>query len=504
MFSTKWANYTLPNGKIRGEVMKTIGNVTYYSYMSIPFAKPPVGELRFMPPQPAENWNGVLEAKLPLYQCVPTNNTRQKFQCTCKTGNLGGGFTHGYATSQSEIYSYHLNSGIIVVSFNYRVGPFGFLSTGDEVIPGNMGLKDQLMAMKWVQNNIHLFGGDPNKITISGGSAGGASVTYHIVSPQSKGLFRGAISSSGSPFCNWANMRSSGPEKSFALARLINPTSIKSNTTQELAEFLRNVDAELIHATQNVSNVWAPVVEVEHPGAFITEPMLKTVKEGRINKVPLLIGFNSEERIAVMKDEDGLRAKGIWYDQNIKALVDGDMNIRDQEILETVGRKINKMYTAGKFSEDLGALVRFLSDSAFIRSILRYGELQSQFTDVYVYEFSYHGILGQNNLTCEGVGHGEETWYSKARADLMKFPASDVTTVKRFAGILNNFVKTLNPIPRRENLFQNLEWPTVTPDNFQYMDIDTDLSVKSNPRNETYKKWVDLYDKYAVEPRISF
>ncbi|KAG5884898.1 hypothetical protein JTB14_032583 [Gonioctena quinquepunctata] len=321
---------TLPNGKIRGEVMKTIGNITtYYSYMSIPFAKPPVGELRFAPPQPAENWNGVLEAKVNgkiCYQIKPENHMKQYEDCLyinvftpmlpgknssapVNVDIYAGGFTHGYASLSSTEDSYYLDNGIIVVTFNYRVGPFGFLSTGDDVIPGNMGLKDQLLAMKWVKNNIHLFGGDPNKITIIGGSAGGASVTYHILSPQSKGLFRGAISRSGSALCNWANMRSSGPEKAYGLAKLINPTSTKNSTTRELVEFLRSVDAELIHATQNDSNVWAPVVEYEHPGAFITEPMYESVKEGRINKVPLLIGINSEEKLGVMRDAHGLKRK---------------------------------------------------------------------------------------------------------------------------------------------------------------------------------------------------
>ncbi|KAG5884897.1 hypothetical protein JTB14_032582 [Gonioctena quinquepunctata] len=107
------------------------------------------------------------------------------------------------------------------------------------------------------------------------------------------------------------------------------------------------------------------------------------------------------------------------------------------------------MYTAGKFSEDLGAFVRFLSDSTFIRAIMAY--------------------WGNNSLTCEGCGrvmHGGESYYYNARADLMEFPASDVTTLKRFVGFMINFVKTLNPTPRRENLFQNLTWPRVTPDNF--------------------------------------
>ncbi|KAG5879329.1 hypothetical protein JTB14_030192 [Gonioctena quinquepunctata] len=376
---------TLPNGKIRGEVMKTIGSVTtYYSYMSIPFAKPPVGELRFAPPQPAENWNGVLEAKKNgkiCYQIKPEYRMGQYEDCLyinvftpiipgknstapVRMDIYGGGFTHGAASTSGGGFSYFLDNGIIVVTFNYRVGPFGFLSTGDGVIPGNMGLKDQLMAMKWVKNNIHLFGGDPNKVTLSGRSAGGASVTYHILSPQSKGLFRAAMSSSGSALCNWATMGASGPEKAFGLARLIDPYSITSNTTQELAVFLRSVDADLIHATQNDSKVWAPVVEVEHPGAFISESMYETVKEGRINKVPLLIGFNSEEELGVMADAHSLKTRASRFDQDVKYLVDGDMNIKDKKVIETVGKKIKKMYTAGKFSEDLGAFVRFLSDSS--------------------------------------------------------------------------------------------------------------------------------------------
>ncbi|KAG5884899.1 hypothetical protein JTB14_032584 [Gonioctena quinquepunctata] len=531
-----WANdpeedrpiITLPNGIIRGELKKTIGeNKTYYSYMSIPFAKPPVGELRFAPPQPADNWDDILEAKVNkkiCYQVSTKVHARQYEDCLyinvftpiapggssnapVKIGIYGGSFTHGYASFTSEESSFTLESGIIVVSFNYRVGPFGFLSTGDEVVPGNMGLKDQLLALKWVQENIHLFGGDPNKVIISGQSAGAASVTYQILSPQAKGLFRGAIASSGSALCDWANMGTSGPDKAYGVAGLIDPTLTWSNSTKELVDFLRNASAESIHDTSTKYYVWAPVIEVEHPEAFITESMYESVKEGRINRVPLLIGFNSEEEVSKMGNIYALRTRGLMYDHNVKKLVDGDMNIADQETLKTVGTKIKEMYTSTDLYDDMGATVRFLSDSTFVRGVLRYAELQSKYTDVYAYEFGYHGLLGNNNLTCEGCGrvqHGEEGRYSSARADLEYFPASDIKTVERFVGIMNNFVKTLNPTPTTEDLFQNLIWPKVTPDEFQYMRIDTDLSVRTNPRKETYRKWVDLYNEYAVEPLISF
>lgn len=99
----------------------------------------------------------------------------------------GGAFLTGsyrYEIYPPEYYIYH---DVVVVVPNYRVGPFGFLSTQDTTIPGNYGLKDQLFVLQWVQKNIHLFGGDPTKVTINGQSAGAASVGYHLVSKKSAG-----------------------------------------------------------------------------------------------------------------------------------------------------------------------------------------------------------------------------------------------------------------------------------------------------------------------------
>lgn len=114
----------------------------------------------------------------------------------------GGGFQFGAGSYYGG--KFLMDRDLILVTFNYRVGPFGFLSTGDEVVPGNMGLKDQVLALKWVSDNIEYFGGDPTKVTLTGVSAGGASVHYHYLSPMSAGLFQNGISFSGTSLAPWA------------------------------------------------------------------------------------------------------------------------------------------------------------------------------------------------------------------------------------------------------------------------------------------------------------
>lgn len=137
---------------------------------------------------------------------------------------------------------------IIVVSINYRLGPFGFLSTEDEYIPGNMGLKDQSLALKWVHKNIKYFGGDRNKITLMGVSSGGASVHYHYMSPMSKGLFQNGISFSSSATCPSKHTENSR-EKSKKLADSMNcPTE----SIPDMVSCLKSVSAlSLARATRH-------------------------------------------------------------------------------------------------------------------------------------------------------------------------------------------------------------------------------------------------------------
>lgn len=130
----------------------------------------------------------------------------------------GGSFKSG--SGNEEIYGpdFLVKNEVILVTINYRLGVFGFLSLQSKNIPGNAGMKDQVAALKWVKSNIENFGGDPNNITIFGESAGAASVSFHLISPLTKGLFKRAIIQSGSANCWWAQALEPR-ERAKALAR---------------------------------------------------------------------------------------------------------------------------------------------------------------------------------------------------------------------------------------------------------------------------------------------
>ncbi|CAG2116888.1 unnamed protein product, partial [Medioppia subpectinata] len=212
-------------GTVRGQTVD-IFNTTVKQFYGIPFAEPPVGGLRFAKPLPLKPIKDVIDCTKQKHSCYQNDNFLGPLvpdvseDCLvlniwapndAKSGNqtataplkavmfwiYGGAYKDGsifLPTYDGRVLATH---DIVLVTVNYRVGPFGFLYGGEETAPGNLGLYDQLLALKWTRENIHLFGGDPNQITIFGESAGSWSVTGHIMSPQSRGLFRRAIMESG-------------------------------------------------------------------------------------------------------------------------------------------------------------------------------------------------------------------------------------------------------------------------------------------------------------------
>ena len=215
-------------------------------FLGVPFAAPPIGELRFKAPRPPKEWKpSVLQTKKHgnicwqgkgfefftrlfahsfsysedcLYLDVYSPNVSLSLPVMVYIH--GGGYEAGTAiTYPSDILALQ---GVVVVVIQYRLGPFGFLTTGDSISPGNFGMLDQVEALKWVKDNIKNFGGNPSKVTIFGASAGGTSVSLHLMSPLSRNLFHQAIAESGvdlSPFA-------------------IQPTSIGLHSAKELAQNL--------------------------------------------------------------------------------------------------------------------------------------------------------------------------------------------------------------------------------------------------------------------------
>lgn len=198
------------DGLMIGTTMTSRLGVEFQAFLGVPFAAPPV---RFAAPQRVDPWNGILNASAygpvcPQPIALPPGVASE--DCLHLniffTGNSngskpvlffihGGGFIGGAGFMDGP--EYLMDRDLVVVTSNYRLGAFGFLATGTEEVPGNMGMKDQAFALQWVHRNIERFGGDPNRITIGGMSAGSISATAHLVSPMSRDLFIGVYGVSG-------------------------------------------------------------------------------------------------------------------------------------------------------------------------------------------------------------------------------------------------------------------------------------------------------------------
>lgn len=283
-------------------------------YKGIPFAAPPVGDLRWRTPQPAAKWEGLKQtvnfAPGPIQGGNPPSGKSEdclylNIWTPAKSANdhipvlvwiYGGGFGAG-ATSETNYSGENLaRKGVVLVSIAYRVGQLGFLahpeltSESSYHASGNYGLLDMIAGLKWVQKNIALFGGDPNKVTIFGESAGGIAVSMLCASPLAKGLFNGAVSQSGGSFGPPRPTTFPGEnQKRLADAERSGEAYLKSAGVASIAE-LRKIDADKLPAGRGLGMSW-PIID----GYVIPDDQYKLYSAGKFNDTPILVGYNSDE-----------------------------------------------------------------------------------------------------------------------------------------------------------------------------------------------------------------
>ncbi|MCX7586382.1 carboxylesterase/lipase family protein [Phenylobacterium sp. 58.2.17] len=314
------------SGQLQGVVQDGV-----LAFKGVPFAAPPVGDLRWRPPQPAAKWSGIRSAAAyghdcaqkpfpsdaaplgtePAEDCLVLNVWRPagapaNAKLPVMVWIYGGGFVNG--GSSPEVYSGHqfAKQGVVVVSFNYRVGRFGFFahpalskeSPGGPL--GNYGFMDQIAALKWVQRNIGAFGGDPGNVTIFGESAGGFSIHTLMTTPAAKGLFHKAIVESGGGRGNINPGRRvsgqapggppSGEQVGLAFAKSV---GVEGEDASALAA-LRKLPAETIVSGLNMMTMFTPTYAGPMvDGQIVIDEPGKIYAAGGGADVPLIVGANS-------------------------------------------------------------------------------------------------------------------------------------------------------------------------------------------------------------------
>ncbi|CAH0385515.1 unnamed protein product [Bemisia tabaci] len=435
---------TLPKGKIVGrDGIKTRGGRNICSFTGIPYAEPPIYQHRFQEPVPKQPWRGILNATLHGRQCPQKNvyslgkkhetvGSEDCLHLNVFTPEINAGasmpvmvYIHGGSYQQGSNYryiygpEYILDKDIVLVTINYRLAALGFLSLGDEVFPGNLGLKDQALALEWINENIKFFGGNPDLVTIFGDSAGGASTSLHMFSPLSKGLFHRAISMSGTALCPWAVIpQPLAKDRGRAFLTLL---GCPTEPSTKALECLQNTPLEAIMNVQLKFYEWlflplvifGPVIEEKgRPGAFLTlNP--KTARPE--SSIPYIAGFSSGEGGIVAS---GLFTKAPHFVQDLETAPDRLLplllNLRgkyDQRALDDISEQIKGYYFGGRQinNDTIPEFIDMITDNWFMYGTLAAGVRWGSPAYLYYYDYpsalSYNQIFGDGSI--KSVSHSD-------------------------------------------------------------------------------------------------
>ena len=480
-----------------------------FSYRGIPYAAPPVGDLRWTAPVPAEPWADALAATerppicsqqpfagLPVPGFNPSEDCLylnvdtpvEGFGLPVMVWIHGGGFTIGEGvqadggTAGDRIAR---ETGAIVVSMNYRLGQLGFLShaaLSDESpsgASGNYGLMDQSAALEWVQANIEAFGGDPANVTIFGESAGGFSVCSHLASPASAGLFAKAIVMSGSCERPWPTLEAAeaqGEEFAAALGCADDADVLgcmRDKPLDEILDALPPGENFGFNPTEEAQGSWGPVFD----GSFFVEQPADAFASGRFNRVPTIIGFTREEArlftwLAEIADPP-LTVTGENYEALLAYYMAGDTELAARAAAQ---------YALSDYEEPTVALAAVVTDSVFRCPGRKEAASLSAYVDTYLYQFEFPGGRSQLEVALPFLGAEPPSY------DLAAFHSAEIPYVFGYDPLLQinfeDFSTTL------------LEWGADTDDESLWLDTlgyFVRFAATGDPSSDDGVEW-PLYD----------
>ncbi|XP_068140609.1 juvenile hormone esterase-like [Drosophila tropicalis] len=495
-------------GRIKGTIMESFQGKSIYAFRGIPYAQPPIGNLRFAAPQPIQQFeyeifqatadSAICPQPLPYFNmdedCLTLNVYTKDFDAKLPVIV----YIHGGANvlgSGSSVYGagpqYLMDHDVVYVAFNYRLGALGYLRTSGDNVKGNFGYLDQLLVLKWVNEHIANFGGDPDNVTIMGLSAGSIAVSLHLASPLSKNLFHRAILMSGSATNHFAN------DNAYWTRKLAREISCPMYDPVDVVECLRGVTWEKII---EICGRWEPYSLVnqkwiyEIDDYFMPEHPTALIEKGEFNRVPLLVSFTENEL-----------DYSVNYHLDYPLLLD-DFNVNFVEYAPemftfdynlTRSQKIKDFYLGDNLTqfnnENIEDLGRIFSDAILGHGIYRLVQLARKYTDVYYTRIDYVGQLStmapltEDNVY-KGVAHGDDLQYVvPSFLELMPTNGSDVFMMERITEWFTNFAKTGSPVSSSEN------WPPCnsTVMNLLYNDVNTTLGLPAY--TDRYELWDELF-----------
>uniref|UniRef100_A0A671F8H6 Carboxylic ester hydrolase n=1 Tax=Rhinolophus ferrumequinum TaxID=59479 RepID=A0A671F8H6_RHIFE len=497
-------------------------------FKGIPFAAPPKA---LENPQRHPGWQGTLKAKDFKKRClqatVTQDNTYGAEDCLYLniwvpqgkkevSRNLpvmiwiyGGAFLMGAGHGANFLNNYLYDGeeiaargNVIVVTFNYRVGPLGFLSTGDPNLPGNYGLRDQHMAIAWVKRNIAAFGGDPNNITIFGESAGGASVSLQILSPHNKGLIRRAISQSGVALTPWAIQKN----PLFWAKSIAKKVGCPLEDTAKMAKCLKVTDPRALTLAYKM-----PLAGMEYPMLHYLG-FLPVVDGDFLPDDPVNLFANAADidYIAGTNNMDG----HIFTSIDVPAIDKDKQSVTEEEFFKLVsGLTITKGIKGAKSTFDIytapwakdssqeakkKTVVDFETDVLFLvptQITLAQHRANAKSAKTYTYLFSHPSRMPVYPKWV-GADHADDIQYvfGKPFATPLGYRAQDRTVSKTLIAYWTNFARTGDPNMGPSSV--PTHWYPYTVENGNYLEINKKMdgsSMKQHLRTNYLHYWTQTY-----------
>ncbi|XP_053683154.1 para-nitrobenzyl esterase-like [Sabethes cyaneus] len=539
----------LAAGKVKGRKFHLPNGDPFYSYKGIPYAQPPIGALRFKPPIALEKFDDViLDCSYERNSCYSLSSCPSSVAVSedCLYANVytplspneaglqknlpvmvwvhGGAF--GAGSGESSMYNPRplIQQGVIVVTFNYRLGPFGFLCLPSANIYGNMGLKDQRMLLRWVHDNISHFGGDPSNVTIFGESAGGASVHLLYLSESCKPYYHKAICQSGVAVSCWVEQQAS-EANAINLAKRLGCTSTSCDEVYDTLMTASGPDL-LMHSDENLINwdksglrfySFTPVVEPNNADdPFLTENYIDIICKPNLNTVPLMLGITSNEGMCFAPY---LLQLPDLFSNDPERYVPPQLPLsNDQRYI--VGEEIKRFYFGEKkvSPETISSLLEYVSDCMFVIPALVASELHSRYqhrAPQYFYRFAFKSELNfitslvnaatDKALNIDGATHGDDLSYlfdSEFLGETELFNSDAIKFRQITIQLWTNFAKFANPTPTKEQI--GCIWCPVQPIDvkqkdypLQVLNLADPVEMVFNPFEARVDFWKQLFAKFG-------